>query len=234
MYKRQRSTVRAAPREERFDVKEVLYLGFEGRPPATSYDAFLENVEMQVDIYRMSHNRPLVYATGFGALILLALRARGNVRDLPAVIQGPIPWSWAKDRADGAHAEGEAARLSFADPAFQESFIVDHIHSPFDAAERKAFFGGFTTCTAFPQVYGWLNKGWAAALEGLLAARPAAIDDIRVWECGEDTLADAEDHDAAVRALGAQWSTERAERWGHFPYLDSPGPWIGALQAMGV
>ncbi|MEC7233424.1 MAG: hypothetical protein VXW31_10815, partial [Planctomycetota bacterium] len=80
----------------------------------------------------------------------------------------------------------------------------------------------------------WLDAGWLASLEGALAARPPAVDDVRVWICGEDDLVAEDEHDAAVRALGAEWPVERAETWGHFPYLDDPGPWVGALQAMGV
>ena len=64
------SRARATSRAVGFDVKEVLYPGFEGRPEAESFDAFMESVEMQVDVYRLSHSRPLVYATGFGALVL--------------------------------------------------------------------------------------------------------------------------------------------------------------------
>ena len=75
---------------------------------------------------------------------------------------------------------------------------------------------------------------WQESLEARLAVRPGAIDDVRVWLCGEDEVVASEEHGAAVRALGAAWPTETAERWGHFPYLDAPGPWIGALQAAGV
>ena len=51
---------------------------------------------------------------------------------------------------------------------------------------------------------------------------------------GEDQVVSEEEHDAAERALGAEWPLERAETWGHYPYLDSPGPWVAAIRAMGV
>ncbi|MEM8709991.1 MAG: hypothetical protein AAGG01_03495 [Planctomycetota bacterium] len=228
------SRARATSRGVGFDIKEVLYPGFEGRPPAASLDNFFEQVELQVDVYRLSHKKPLVYATGFGALVLLGLRARGRVRDLPSVIQGAVPWHWALRETGGDPARGEAARVSLTEPAQQEAFVVEHLHSPFDAEERKAVFGGFVTCTAMPDLYGWFDAGWLAWLEGTLAARPTAIDDISVWLGGEDTLIDEDEHDAAVRALGANWPLERAQSWGHFPYLDAPGPWVAALRAMGV
>ncbi len=225
------SRARATCRPLGFDIKEVLYPGFEGRPRASSLDGFFEAVELQVDIYRMSHSRPLVYATGFGALVLLGLRARGNVKDLPAVIQGAIPWIWARGHTQGGAAAGEAARLSLSDPSGREAFVNRHLRSPMDQAEREAFFAGYASCKAFPDVYEWFDSGWLASLEGTLAGRPPAIDDIRVWACGEDEYVDEAEQDAAERALGAEWPSERIESWGHFPYLDAPGPWTSALGA---
>lgn len=225
------SRARATCRPLGFDIKEVLYPGFEGRPRSASLDEFFEAVELQVDIYRLSHSRPLIYATGFGSLVLLGLRARGKVRDLPSVIQGAVPWLWARDETQGGAVAGEEARLGLASPAKREAFIHQHIHSPMDQAERDAFFAGYGTCTAFPDVYEWFDRGWLASLEGALAGRPPAIDDIRVWACGEDDYTDEAEQDATERALGATWPTERAESWGHFPYLDAPGPWTSALGA---
>ena len=163
--------------------------------------------------------------------MLLGLRARGKVKDLPAVIQGAVPWLWARDQTKGGAAAGEEARLSLTDPARREAFVEQHLHSPMDSSERDAFFAGYATCTAFPDVYRWFNQGWLAALEGTLAGRPPAIDDIQLWACGADEYTDEAEQDATDRALGARWPSERAESWGHFPYLDAPGTWTSALGA---
>lgn len=228
------SRARATSRAVGFDMKEVLYPGFEGRPPALDLDDFMAQVELQVDVYRLSHKRPLVVASGVGALVLLGLRARAKVPDLPSVILGAVPWESVRARGQGDAPAGDAERERFGDPSFQETFVQDHVLSPLDAGERRSFFSGYATCTAYPQLFDWLHAGWLASLEGTLAARPPAIDDIRVWLCGDDGLVPEEEHDGAVRALGASWPTERAESWGHFPYMDAPGPFVGALEAAGV
>ncbi|MGB0330634.1 MAG: hypothetical protein ACPGPE_02310 [Planctomycetota bacterium] len=225
---------RATCRGLGFDLKEVLYPGFEGRPLAPSFDAFMEQVELQVDVYRLSHSKPLLYATGFGSLVLLALRARAKVPDLPSIIQGAVPWETVRARGAGDASSGVQDQSRLADPEEQERFMQKHFFSPLDADERRAFFSGIATCSAYPHLYEWVDAGWLASLEGTLAGRPPAIDAIRVWLCGQDELTDEEEHDAALRALGAEWPTDRAEHWGHFPYIDDPGPWIGAIQAAGV
>lgn len=233
------SRARATSRSVGFDIKEVLYPGFEGRPNAATFEAFVENVEVQVDVYRLSHKNPLVYATGFGALILLALRARGHAPELPSVIQGAIPWTTVAARPRADPDEGERARVRYKDLLEREPYVHAHIHSPLDARERDAFFAGFATCTALPQIHEWLHRDWLAWLTQSLSARsatggPGATRDIRIWLCGADQVIGEEEHDAAVAALGTDWPTERIEHWGHFPYLDAPGPWVGAIQGLGV
>ncbi|MEL6431364.1 MAG: hypothetical protein AAFZ87_00845 [Planctomycetota bacterium] len=228
------SRARATSRSVGFDVKEVLYPGFEGRPCAESFDAFFESVEDQVEVYRLSHKRPVVVATGLGALVLLELRARGAVKDLPSIVLGAVPWRSAAERRPGSRASGEEERARFADPAFQGEFVQTHLHSPYDASELGAFFAGYATCDAIGQLHEWFDSGWTESVQGRLAIRPEGIDGIRVWACGADEVIDEDEHDAAVRALGARWPTERIEHWGHYPYLDAPGPWIGALGYAGV
>ena len=94
------------------------------------------------------------------------------------------------------------------DVAHQESFHEGRFHSPLDADEQRAF-SGYASCEAIPALWDWLDAGWLASLEGALAARPPAVDDVRVWICGEDDLVAEDEHDAAVRALGAEWPVER-------------------------
>ena len=228
------SRARATSRAVGFDVKEVLFPGFEGRPCAVDRHDFFHRVEQQLDVYRLSHKRALVVATGFGALVLLGLRARGVVPDLPSIILGAIPWASAEARTPGTRASGEAERARFADPGFRAEFVRAHLHSPYDEQELRAFFAGYATCDAWGQLHEWFDRDWTEEIQSQLAVRPKAIEGITVWALGADELLDQQEHDRAIRALGASWPTERAEGWGHFPYLDAPGPWIGALESAGV
>lgn len=219
---------RAAARSFGFDVKEVLYPGFEGRAPSAGIDDFLDAVEQQVDIYRLSHKRRLVYATGFGSLVALALRARGRFVDLPFVFQGAVPWRTV--RAVGGRAlVGAGLRANLRQPAYQARYVARHFQRPLEASELRAFFSGFATCDINEALFEWLTPGWLADLEGRLTARPASLDSIAVWLGGRDTLVDHDELAVTEAALGIRWPRTVVEDWGHFPYLDDPLGWIEAV-----
>lgn len=219
---------RVAARSFAFDVKEALYPGFEGRPPAQDLEQFLDAVEQQVDIYRLSHKARLVVATGFGSLVALALRARGRFTEVPFLFQGAVPWRTARAAAGRAEV-GEALRASLRRPEVQARHVARHFQSPLAPDAARAFFSGFATCEALPQLFGWVTPGWLADLEGRLAARPRALEGVTVWLGGADTLVPTSELDAAERAVGARWPRRVFEDWGHFPYLDDPLGWVEAV-----
>ncbi|MEZ6016763.1 MAG: hypothetical protein R3F49_16715 [Planctomycetota bacterium] len=222
------SPARAAAREFGFDVKEVLYPGFEGRAPTPDMEAFLDSVELQVDIYRLSHKRRLMYATGFGALIALALRARGRFVELPLVFQGAVPWRTARALA-GRRDTAAALRAHLRQPDYQRRYTERHFQRTLEESEARAFFSGFSTCDLHETLFEWITPGWLADLEGRLAARPRALTGVTVWLGGRDTLVDPGELDAAEAALGTRWPRVTLEDWGHFPYLDDPLGWIEAI-----
>jgi len=219
---------RTAARSFGFDVKEVLYPGFEGRAPSASIDEFLDSVEQQVDIYRLSHKRRLVYATGFGTLIALALRARGRFVDLPCVFQGAVPWRTVRSVA-GRPEVGAGLRANLKRPSYQARYVARHFQRTLEAGEARAFFSGFATCEINEALFGWLTPGWLADLEGRLAARTGALQGIVVWLGGRDTLVQPSELEATEAALGVRWPRVVVEDWGHFPYLDDPLGWIEAV-----
>ncbi len=219
---------RTAARAFGFDVKEVLYPGFEGRPPSASFEDFLDNIESQVDVYRLSHARRLLVATDFGCLVALALRARGRFPDLPFVFLGAVPWRQVQT-IGGQRAAGDRLRQLLRDGSVQARYVERHFQRPLPADAARAFFSGFGACEIQSELYDWLSPGWLADLEGRLAARPGALEGIAVWLGEEDRLVDVAELDATERALGVRWPRAAFEGWGHFPYLDDPLGWIEAV-----
>jgi len=219
---------RMAARIFGFDVKEVLYPGFEGRPPTADMEQFIDSVDAQVEIYRLSHKPRLIAATGFGTLILLALRARGRFEGIPCVFLGAVPWQTA--RAIGGRRDLSAAlRARLRDPDAQARYIARHFMRPLAPDAARGFFSGFATCDIQEDLFEWLSPGWIADLEGRLAARPGALEGIQVWLGAHDTLIANSQLDAAESDLGAKWPRVEFEDWGHYPYLDDPLRWIEAL-----
>jgi hypothetical protein len=219
---------RTAARSFGFDVKEVLYPGFEGRPASASIDEFLEAVEQQVDIYRLSHKRKLIHATGFGSLVALALRARGRFTDLPLLFQGAVPWQTVR-AVGGQPLVGARLCANLRRPDYQARYVARHFQRPPGAGEVRAFFSGFATCDIAEALFEWLTPGWLADLEGRLTARPEALEGIRVWLGGRDTLVHPSELDVTEAALGVRWPRVVVDDWGHFPYLDDPMGWVEAV-----
>jgi len=220
---------RTAARSFGFDVKEVLYPGFEGRAPSAGIDEFLDAVEQQVEIYRLSHKRRLVYATGFGSLVALALRARGRFVELPFVFQGAVPWHTV--RAVGGRPQvGAGLRANLRRPDYQERYVARHFQRALEAGEVRAFFSGFATCDICEALFAWLTPGWLADLEGRLTARRAALEGIAVWLGGRDALVHPSELEMTEAALGVHWPRVVVEDWGHFPYLDDPLGWVEAVR----
>lgn len=219
---------RAAARSWRFDVKEVLYPGFEGRAPSPDLETFLDEVEHQVDIYRLSHKHRLVYATGFGTLVALALRARGRFAEVPFLFQGSVPWLTVK-RIGGAPELGAAIRASLRRPDVQERYVARHFLRALSDDESRSFFSGWATCDIHEQLFEWVTPGWLADLEGRLAARPRMLEGIVVWTGAQDGLVQERELEATQRALGVEWPRVDVDGWGHFPYLDDPVGWVEAI-----
>lgn len=222
------ASARTAARSFGFDVKEALYPGFEGRPPCASFEELLDVVEQQMEVYRLSHKRRLVYATGFGALVALALRARGRFLDLPCVLQGAVPWRTVR-ALGGRRRVAASLRANLRRPSYQARYAARHFQRALDPAEQRAFFSGFATCEIGEALLEWLSPGWLADLEGRLATRPEVLTGIEVWLGAQDTLVAASELDAAEAALGIRWPRTVVDGWGHFPYLDDPLGWTEAV-----
>ena len=84
--------------EPAFDLLDVEYPGFEGRERVPDLDRFLDGVVRSMGRHLAGGRVRLVHATGVGALVVLALRARGNLGGLPTVFLGPVLWGLEQRR----------------------------------------------------------------------------------------------------------------------------------------
>src|SRR5438067_21031 len=75
-----------------FDLADVPYPGFEGRPRAPDLDRFLAAVSGSIETSGAAAGGAVLYGTGIGGLLALCLRARGEWLHVPLLLQAPILW----------------------------------------------------------------------------------------------------------------------------------------------
>ena len=226
------TSARKALADEAVELADVRYPGFEGRPRARDLDAFLEAVS-DVARPRIAGPAPaLVYATGIGGLVALGLRARGEWLDVPLLLQAPVLWGlerrWMPRLMRLRVARAAATRL-FASRTFQRRFVRRHFMTPPSLEMRTAFFDGYTSCTAFADLFAWFTPSWLRQLGGQLAGRPAAVENVRVWWGGRDRVVTPRELTWTEPALGTKWPLSVFADWGHYPMIDDPEAWARAL-----
>jgi hypothetical protein len=210
-----------------FDLVDAVYPGFEGRPPAADLEAFLEAA-------RPVAPAELAYATGVGALIALALRARGALRNVPLVLQGPVLWGLERRLMPRLVGGGlwPLLRPLLAWPPFQRRFAARQFLRPPTPDEARAFFRGYAECRAAPQLFRWLGPGVLRDLEGRFAKDPGALEAVTVWWGGRDGVVGPDEQRLAEEALGVRWPSRVFPEWGHYPMLDDPEGWVAALRGI--
>lgn len=216
-----------------FELVEVAYPGFEDRPRVGSLPTFLDAIASQLNRSDSigSRNR-LLYATGIGGLLALGLRARGDALDLPLLFQAPVLWGLEHrlmPRLMRLRLARSLLGWIFANHWFQARFVRKHfIQSP-STEMRRSFFDGYARCTALPDFFAWLTPGFLRSLEHDLAARPGALEQITVWWGGRDSVVSLQELAWTEQALGVKWPVRIMPHWGHYPMLDVPQEWVGAL-----
>jgi hypothetical protein len=172
----------------------------------------------------------LVYATGIGALLALGVRAR--VSTPPLLLQGPVLWGLERRLMPRllrrAPLRAAAARL-FRLRAFQRRFWLRHVGLAWDDPVRAPFFDGYARCPAFADLFDWITPRWLDELAHGLRARAGALDDVRVWWGGRDTVVPPQELAATEHALGVRWPLRVFPEWGHYPMLAQPRGWVAAL-----
>jgi hypothetical protein len=211
-----------------FDLVDVPYPGFEGRPRAADLEAFLASVSASV----AAAGGGVLYGTGIGGLFALCLRARGECGEMPLLLQAPILWGLERrlfPRLMRLSLARWMLRWVFAWPWFQRRFVRKQFERSLTPEERTAFFEGYARCTALADLFAWVTPRLLRKLEAELAARPEALSHVGVWWGGRDHVVGLSELTCTEQALGTHWPVRSFPHWGHYPMIDEPEEWVRAL-----
>ena len=220
-----------ADRGAPFDILDVAYPGFEGRPPAQGLESFLDLVSERIAAAAFG-SRPRLYATGIGGLVAFCLRARGSHAELPLLLQAPVLWGLERRLMPRLlrHLPARSLlRVLFKSPLFQRGFARRHFTRRPDPADLGAFFEGYACCAALADLFAWLDPALLRRLEASLRGRPDRLSGIGIWWGGRDTVVTLDELRLSEQALGRTWPVRVFPDWGHYPMIDAPHEWIDAL-----
>ena len=214
------------------EIVDVAYPGFEGRPRAKDLDGFLGGLPAQATA--AGGNGGLVYATGIGGLVSLCLRARGELLDVPLLLQAPVLWGLQRrlmPRLMRLRVARATARGLFATSPFQRRFVRRHFMRPLSAESAAAFFEGYALCATFADFFAWFTPNLLRDLEARLRQRPEALRRVSAWWGGRDQVVTSDELRWTADALGTTWPLRVFPDWGHYPMIDDPEGWARALRA---
>jgi pimeloyl-ACP methyl ester carboxylesterase len=214
-----------------FDILDVAYPGFEGRPRASGLEAFLDDVARRIS-EGAEGTRPRIYATGIGGLMALCLRARERHMGIPLLLQAPVLWGLERrlmPRILRRLPAERPLRVLLGSRPFQSRFARRHFRRAPDAVFLRSFFDGYARCAALLDLFAWMDPALLRRLEGELRGCPDRLADVRVWWGGCDGVVTPAELRQTERALGVSWPARMFPTWGHYPMIDAPGEWIAAL-----
>lgn len=215
-----------------FVLFDVPYPGFEDRPRAADWDGFLTTVSHGISAGREPNSSSTLYGMGIGALVLLALRARGECLDVPLVFQGPVLWGLEHRLFPGLMRVGPLPGLLprvFALPVFQALFVRKYFTRPPSSRLRRAFFEGYSRCGALPDFFRWLTPALLRELEAHFAAHPEGLENITVWWGERDRVVGLQELRWTEEALHVRWPVQTFPDWGHYPMIDDTETWVAAM-----
>lgn len=215
-----RLAVESGPAADAFELKSVAYdTGLD------TFEELLQSVAVKIE------GASLVYATGIGGLVALALRARGGVQ-VPIVLQGPVLWGLETRRFPKVmRLPGMPKLLVFMLKRrfMQRRFEHKHFEKPLDDSLRRAFFGGYGDAAAFARWFRWLTPALLRELEPKLLGRADLIDGCRVWWGDQDHVVALEELRLTERRLSLTFPLRRFPAWGHYPMVDEPVDWAAEV-----
>jgi pimeloyl-ACP methyl ester carboxylesterase len=222
----------AAGEIARFDILEVPYPGFEGRPRADDASTFLRAL---AGVTASVCERPdaVVHATGIGALFAVTLRARQELGRAPMVLQGPVLWGLEHRWMPRAARRGLAPVIPrlFQMAAFQRHFLRKHFAVPPPGPVAAAFFEGYARCAATTDLFRWCGPDWLRAVEAAVHERRVDLGRVQVWWGGRDRVVGPAELRWTEAALGVRWNEHVFAGWGHYPMIEDPEGWARAVAA---
>ncbi|MEM9381196.1 MAG: alpha/beta hydrolase [Planctomycetota bacterium] len=216
LHRAREAVARLAP-EDRFEVRSIDYRDDD------SFERLLDDVRDRLD------GVDLLYATGIGGLVALALRARGDLGGVPIVMQGPVLWGLETRRFPRVMRFPGMPRLlvlALSLAPVQRRFERKHFQRPLDEPLRTAFFGGYRDAGAFARWFAWLTPDLLRHLEGELRGRPSRLEGVEAWWGSLDHVVGPEELTRTESALGASIPMRSFPAWGHYPMIDAPDEWV--------
>ena len=222
--------IAGAGKVPKLEILEIEYSGFEGRPPAASWPEFVSEVARQLSTLD-SQPSTVLYGSGIGGLVLLALRAR-DAAPFPILLQAPVLWGlearrfplWMRFPAAGA-----MVRTAFRFPPIQWWFARKYFSRRIPRDVRRGFFRGYARCRGFARMFSWLAPPLLRELEEGLRGKPERLANVSVWWGGKDRVVTTAELRATEKALEVQWPLREFPEWGHYPMIEAPEEWIAAL-----
>ena len=212
--------------EDGFELRSVDY------GAAADFDALLDSVEEQV------RDATLVYATGIGGLVYLALRALGALADQRAILQGPVLWGLETrtfPKLMRLPLMPRALTLAISTDVIQRRFMRKHFTQPLTPEFQKVFFGGYGDAGAFERWFAWLTPQLLRDLEAALRGRADRLEGVTAWWGGLDHVVGLDELRRTEAALDLTIPVREFPTWGHYPMIDEPAEWAaevaGALAA---
>jgi hypothetical protein len=217
-----------------FDIVEVPYPGFEGRPRAADAATFLRSLAGAAATAIGGRADVAVHATGIGALLAVTLRARQVLGRAPLVLQGPVLWGlehrWMP-RLARAGLAGVIPRL-FQQAAFQRHFVRKHFaNASLSPDLAAAFFEGYARCAATTDLFRWCGPRWLRDVEATVHEGGADLTGVQVWWGGRDLVVGPAELRWTEAALGVRWPERTFDTWGHYPMIEDPEGWVRAVAA---
>ena len=206
---------------------QTLEAGFELRSvdygAAADFESLLDSVEAQVS------GADLVYATGIGGLVYLALRARGAPTGQRAILQGPVLWGLETrtfPKLMRLPLMPRALTLAISTGIIQRRFMRKHFTRPLTPEFQSVFFGGYGDARAFQRWFAWLTPQLLRDLEGALHRRADRLSGVTAWWGGRDHVVGLEELRRTEAALGLEIPVREFPAWGHYPMIDEPLEWV--------